>query len=216
MGAPAFFVVDDNAPFASALARLLSPLGESSVASTVAEAKALIERHEKPWAAMIIDVSLPDGSGLDVLDFARAAGCASPALVLTVSHDPGTINRAFVRGARFMVKSGEWGPIESFVKSALSVEGRFDDIASQWARLYDLSRTELAILVATAKGASREQIVEDLDIVHVTLKRHIANMLKKTRDESLLHATTRLLREAALESHPNVALGNGGPGFAKR
>ncbi len=165
---------------------------------------------------MIIDVSLPDGSGLDVLDFARAAGCSSPALVLTISHDPATINRAFNAGARFLVKSGEWRPIESFVKSALSVEGRIEAIAAKWAKLYDLSKTELAILVATAKGASREQVADAQEIVPVTLKRHIANMLKKTRDESLLHAATRLLREAALAAHPNVGSGKGGPGLAKR
>lgn len=76
------------------------------------------------WSALFIDVTLPDGSGLDVLGYARAHGCMAPALVFTGSHDSATINRAFDARARFLVKPGDWSYIEGFVRAALSAEER--------------------------------------------------------------------------------------------
>ncbi len=195
-----FFVVDDHEPFRNALTRSLSAFGECALAGSVAEAKGLIESRDTPWTALIIDVSLPDGSGLEVLEYARARGCAAPALVLTVSHDPETINRAFASGARFLVKTGEWAPIESFVRRAISFETRISDIAAHWATLYNLSKTETAILISTANGASRNRVAAERDIQLVTLKRHVMNLLGKTGDDTLLHAVSRLLREAAADS----------------
>lgn len=151
----------------------------------------------KPWSAIFIDVALPDGSGLQVLERARAASCNAPALVLTVSHDPQTINRAFDCNARFLVKTGDWSAIERFVQSALSFESRIDTVGMTWAAQHTLSRTEVFVITAMAKGWSRAQIGEELDIRPATLKRHVANLLHKLEERSLLRATARLLREAA-------------------
>jgi DNA-binding CsgD family transcriptional regulator len=67
--------------------------------------------------------------------------------------------------------------------------------ASAWATRYDLSATEEAILAAVASGDTREQLARKRTIARTTLKRHIANLLDKTGDPSLLYAVGRLLRE---------------------
>lgn len=53
--------------FALALRRLEVPY---SSAGTLAEAQALLPTHT--WSAFILDLELPDGSGLDLLDALRA------------------------------------------------------------------------------------------------------------------------------------------------
>ena len=116
-GAANFLVVDDHAAFRSALARALGKYGAVKYAGTVLEGKELIVRE--PWAAVFIDVTLPDGNGLDVLEFARTHGCVAPVLVLTVSDDPQTIHRAGEHGAKFAVKPGDWREIDAFVRGAL-------------------------------------------------------------------------------------------------
>lgn len=192
-GTATFLVIDDHEPFRNALARTLRKYGGVESAGTVAEGRELVVRG--PWSALFVDVTLPDGSGLDLLGFARAQGCTAPALVLTASHDPATINRAFDYDARFLVKPGEWTHIDAFVRGALSAEVRLREAATEWASLYGLSPTEMAILVATAEGSSREKVIDDRDIALATFKRHVANLLGKTKDQTLMHAAARLLRE---------------------
>lgn len=147
------------------------------------------------WTALFIDVTLPDGNGLDVLGYARAHGCTSPALVLTASHDPATINRAFDARARFLVKPGDWSHIEGFVRAALSAEERIAEVAEAWAAAYALSPSECAILVATASGSTRDEVADDQDIAMATFKKHVNGILTKTGEPSLMHAAARLLRE---------------------
>jgi len=190
---PTFLVVDDHVPFRKALARALQDYGEVTHAGTAAEGKSLATKDD--WAALFIDVTLPDGSGLDVLAYARARGCTAPALVLTASHDPATINRAFDCGARVLIKPGEWNLIESFVQAALASRARVRDVAVAWANAYGLSPTETEILIATAEGSTREQVIDERDIAVATFKRHVVNLLGKTKDPSLAHAAARLLRE---------------------
>jgi DNA-binding NarL/FixJ family response regulator len=189
-----FLVVDDHEPFRKALARALQPYGTVAHARTAAEGKTLVE--SVAWSALFIDVTLPDGNGLDVLAHAREHGCMAPALVLTVSHDPDTINRAFDYGARFLVKPGEWSHVDAFVRGAISGAERLNEVAAVWIESYHLSASEAAILVATARGATREEVIDERDIAVATFKRHVANLLAKTKDPSLLHAAVRLLRDA--------------------
>jgi DNA-binding response OmpR family regulator len=54
---------------------------ETTLCGTVAEAFAALHRSEPD--VMILDVSLPDGSGLDVLRETRSSGSLLPAIVLT-------------------------------------------------------------------------------------------------------------------------------------
>ena len=190
-----FLVVDDHEPFRNALARSLKPYGEVAHAGTVAEGKDMLSRMR--WSALFIDITLPDGSGLEVLEHARREGCGAPALVLTATHDPEAINRAYDLDARFLVKPGEWAHIDTFVRRALAAEERIEDVAVLWMRAYGLSPTETAILVATAKGTSREDVVGERDIAVATFKRHVVNLLAKTGDASLMHAAARLLREVS-------------------
>ena len=188
-----FLVIDDHAPFRNALARALRKYGSVENAGTVAEGKDLVVRE--PWSALFIDVTLPDGNGLDLLGFARARGCTAPALVLTASYDPQTINRAFDYDARFLVKPGEWAHVDAFVRGALAAEARLREAAEEWATRYGLSPSEVAILVATAEGSSREKVIDERDIALATFKRHVANLLGKTKDQTLMHAAARLLRD---------------------
>jgi DNA-binding NarL/FixJ family response regulator len=189
-----FLVVDDHAPLRKALARALQPYGRVEHAATVGEGTRIVAAGDG-WSALIIDVGLPDGNGLDVLARARAAGCNAPALVLTGIHDAATINRAFDLRARFLVKSGELAQIDGFIREALATERRIDDAVSSWAQRYDLSLTESEVLIATAQGCSRDAVISARGITRATFKRHVVNMLAKTGDTSLLYAVARLLRE---------------------
>lgn len=95
-------VVDDNADAAEVLALLIETEGfEVSTAGTLAEARALIASHRP--AIVLLDLHLPDGSGL--------------ALLAELKTDPATA------GTRVIVLSGLLGDEVQAQARALGAEG---------------------------------------------------------------------------------------------
>lgn len=75
-------VVDDEANARSALSALLTDEGfRVSVAATGSEAMGQLERESPD--ALVVDVRLPDGNGLDIARAARSAAAAMPIVVIT-------------------------------------------------------------------------------------------------------------------------------------
>lgn len=93
-------VVEDEPQIAKNLAELLATEGhETRVAHTVAQARDLIVAR-KP-AVVFLDVHLPDGSGLDLLD--ANAGIAF--IIITGTPAEETLDTAFAGGAvAYLVK----------------------------------------------------------------------------------------------------------------
>jgi DNA-binding NarL/FixJ family response regulator len=195
--ATSFFVLEDDPVVARTLWRLLHRLGEITPAGTVTAGLRLLE-GERPWAALFIDIMLPDGSGLDVLERARAVGVDSPALVLTARYTPSDINRAFDLGARYLVKPFDSDRIISFAREATS-GNKVEDAARTWAWRYALTKTETSILISAADGRSRDELLADRGIARGTLKKHVQNLLKKTGDATIVAAVARMLRERTPE-----------------
>lgn len=90
---PAVLIVEDSALVADALGVLLEASGYATgSATTVADALTAL-RNER-YDAMLLDLTLPDGDGLDVLGSAEDAGVTPPpTLALTGHDDPETTAR---------------------------------------------------------------------------------------------------------------------------
>jgi DNA-binding NarL/FixJ family response regulator len=190
-------VLEDDLVVARTLLRLLHRLGEIVPAATVNAGLRLLDGG-RAWSALFIDIMLPDGSGLDVLERARSMGVDRPALVLTARYTPSDINRAFDLGARYLVKPFDSERILSFARDATS-ENTVEDAARVWGWRYALTKTEASILIAAADGRTHDELLADRGIARGTLKKHVQNLLKKTGDPSLLAAVARMLRERTEE-----------------
>jgi DNA-binding response OmpR family regulator len=78
-------IIEDNASFALLVAERLVPSGfESDQACTVAEAQLAIEAVD--YAAIVLDLGLPDGDGLSLLRELRLGGNATPVLITTARN----------------------------------------------------------------------------------------------------------------------------------
>ena len=188
-----FLLVEDHEPLAKTLANAARCIGRVDVATTVARGVALVGEHDD-WTGFVIDVVLPDGNGLDVLDAARRRGFDAPALVLTGRHDAATINRAFELDGRYLVKPADPFRILTFFSEAAR-RPTLAQCARQWGERYDLTETEIAVLRSAAEGSPRERLAFERGIAETTLKKHVHNLLRKTGDASLLAAAARLLRD---------------------
>jgi CheY-like chemotaxis protein len=135
MDARRFLVVEDDDAFARSFVRLLAPWGNTTRVATVSDAMAALAPHPG-WSALFVDLQLPDGSGLDVLDQFRRAYPSVPALVITGHSEPSAINRAYDLEADYIVKPFEserlrrflfakvFGTVEALTKSIPPGSGR--------------------------------------------------------------------------------------------
>lgn len=93
-------VVDDHALVRRGVIELLQGLPEAGrfgEAGSAADALALAERE--PWDIVLLDLGLPDASGLDVLRRLRAAHPALPVLILTMFPEDQLAVRLLEAGA---------------------------------------------------------------------------------------------------------------------
>lgn len=75
-------IVEDSAELVAMLGRLLNAAGFASDHAATAEDAALMLRTHR-YAAVVLDIGLPDGSGLDVVRGLRSAQDPTPVLMLT-------------------------------------------------------------------------------------------------------------------------------------
>jgi DNA-binding NarL/FixJ family response regulator len=114
-----FLVVEDDCTVGRVLARMVRPYGEAAVAGNVCAARHLL-RASVAWAAFVIDIGLPDGSGLDVLVDARAIFPRAPAMVLAGRGEGREIDTARRLHADYAVKPVEEGRLRRFLLAATS------------------------------------------------------------------------------------------------
>src|SRR4051812_19516868 len=93
-------IVDDDKSLALTLQAILKKAGYACRwVSTGAEAVALAESHQPPFAAVLIDVRLPDTSGLEVLRAFKRSSPDAGAIMMTGYADMETAVASLNEGA---------------------------------------------------------------------------------------------------------------------
>lgn len=143
-------IVDDVALIRRSFAAVLRRDGHTAIeAGTVAEA---IEHCRDPLDLVLLDLGLPDGDGLEVIEALRAHcgedGRAAPVLVLTGSTDPARAEAARAAGAARVlfkpVSAGELnGAIREVLGRAAPVPAGEAGFQAELARLSEEARQEL-------------------------------------------------------------------------
>jgi DNA-binding NarL/FixJ family response regulator len=198
-------VLEDEPLVAHAIVRRARGVDDAYVAATVCAGNLLLAKLQN-WGAFILDVRLPDGSGLDVLVNAIKANPRTPALILSGFNDPEFINAAFDLSARYLAKSFfKPARIERFLREASNLDSPVQDPVkaqiSAWTERYGLSSGEADVLLKAAEGASREEIAELRGSSALTVKSQEKRLCEKTGDLLIRDAVARLLREAARNAH---------------
>jgi len=148
---------------------------------TVAAAERKIFRQA--YDAWILDIWLPDGSALDLLEHARREGLRTPALMLTGDVDVRLANRAQLLGAEMAYKPDVMANVLVFVDRVIGVRaprtapriGGLENAATGAG----LSPRELDVLRASRRGLSRAQVAETLGLSENTVKTMMRRLLIK-------------------------------------
>ena len=125
---------------------------------------------------MVIDSSLPDGSGIALVRELRSLGWVR-GLVLSSTEDPYTVRAALAGGVRaFLVTASSGGPsVRTAVPQTLTTRPRGARLTGAEA----LSGREVEVLQLVADGRSNKDIGEALGLSALTVKSHLARIARK-------------------------------------
>jgi DNA-binding NarL/FixJ family response regulator len=188
-------VVDDHEVVRQGLVALLDRRREFSVvaeAGTVAESLAVTRRHRPDLVVM--DVRLPDGSGIEACRDIRAEMPETRVVMLTSYPDEEAVLSAILAGAsgyllkqirgRDLVAALEAiGRGESLLDPAVTerVLDRVRRAASggEHDELADLTAQERKILLLVAEGKTNKEIAAEVYLSDKTVKNYVSSILSK-------------------------------------
>jgi DNA-binding NarL/FixJ family response regulator len=183
-------VVDDHPLVRESMVTRLRAMGARDVieAASIAEARARAASGARD--VCVLDLGLPDGSGLELLADLRSAGWTK-LIVLSAADDPYSVRSAFVAGAQgYLLKSASPHVVVDGVRRVLD-GGVYADpsVASLLAAglrggpvgegINELSGREVEVLKLVADGQSNKQIGELLGLSALTVKSHLARIARK-------------------------------------
>ena len=205
-------VVEDDAPMQMRIARVLTALGYCpealAFAKSIAEALALMATQR--YALALVDIGLPDGSGVSLMEQLRANDPIVPILVISAWSTEDVILNALRSGAtgyvlkerddielslsiRSVLRGG--APIDPFIARRILELASLSTPAPGFADDAGLSPREREILLFVAQGLTNREIAQKIFLSRHTVECHIKNIYRKlavsTRTKAVFEGRSR-------------------------
>jgi FixJ family two-component response regulator len=188
-GEPVVFVVDDDKSMREALEGLLRSVGvRVKVFSSTAE----LMRGTLPNVAscLVLDIRLPEVSGLDFQVELAAAGISIPIIFMTGHGDIPMSVQAMKAGAvDFLTKPFRHQEMIDAVNRALALDRKRRaerETLSQLRVMYEsLTVREREVVALVSAGLRNKRIATELGINEITVKVHRVHIMRKMRAQSL-------------------------------
>jgi DNA-binding NarL/FixJ family response regulator len=210
-------LVEDHASFRQTLALVFDQQPDFQVvaqAGSLGEARRVMHGREADMG--VIDLALPDGEGVELIEELCEANPEFAALVLTASLDRAEHARAIEAGAAGVLhKSADVDEIldaarrlasgETLISSDELVEmlrlaGQSrEELREARASIEQLTRREMQVLNALAEGLTNREIAERLHMSVDTERTHMMNILSKLGVHSRLQALLFAARYGLIE-----------------
>jgi DNA-binding NarL/FixJ family response regulator len=194
----AFLVVEDDDIIRRALVRALSTYGHVEGVGSCSEAHEVL--RDRKFDSLVVDVGLPDGSGLDLVTRARQLWPSIWVLVLTGNIEHAVVSRAHELGVRFLLKPFAPGHLSIHVEETrarrTAGDRRVSIAVDRWTRGHQLTAAETELLMLGARGVPREEFAIMRGVKPDTIRKQIQALLHKTGDDTFEAAVNSLLREA--------------------
>ena len=186
-------LVDDHEVVRRGVRELLEASGEVTV---VGEADSVATGRDRIAVARpdvaVLDVQLPDGSGIELCRDLRSEMPDMPCLMLTSFPDDDALLDAVVAGASgYVLKQVRGADLIEAVQRVAAGESLIDPAQAERAaerlrrgveedeRLKDLTPQERRILDLLAEGRTNRQIAEEMYLAEKTVKNYVSNLLAK-------------------------------------
>jgi FixJ family two-component response regulator len=188
---PFVFIVDDEPAVCTALKRLIRSVGLE--AETFSSAKQFLHaRRPDVPACLVLDVRLPDLSGLDLQQELAYAKVDIPIVFLTGHGDIPMSVRAMKAGAvEFLTKPFKeqdlLGAIQRGIELHRAVRQRQSEMFELKQCYGSLTPREREVFPLVTDGFLNKQIADQLGASEKTIKVHRSQVMQKMKAESLAH-----------------------------
>ncbi len=199
------FLVDDHEIVRRGVAELINAEADLEVVGEAATARQAIGRiaATKPDVA-VLDVRLPDGSGIDLCRDIRSAHPTVQCLMLTAYDDDEASYAAVIAGAAgYVLKDIRGLGLLASIRRAALGEQLVDRAVSRrvveratLAHDAELGMREGQILNLIAEGMTNRQIGEQLGLAEKTVKNYVSGLLSKLGMERRTQAAVYAARRA--------------------
>lgn len=208
---PRVLLLEDDPATRERLARIVTASAGLELAAAFGDLKsalAWLAAHEPPQV-LLVDLQLPDGSGIDLIRAARRVAPAAEAMVISVFGDEAHVVTAIEAGATgYLLKDASAEEIAMAITRLLAGEAPISSaIARHLLRRFraapapaaappaaasPLTPRETEVLALIAKGLSYQRIAEALAVSPHTVTTHIKQIYRKlavnSRGEAVFEA----------------------------
>lgn len=219
-------VVEDDGPTRAYLVSAVEStegLRLAGQGENVAEGRRLIEAHEP--AVLLVDLQLPDGSGLELIRYAKTNSPETQSLVITVFGDEQSVLSAISAGAQgYLLKDSTAkriggaihdllaggapisAPIARYLLLKFQSPAPVVDAADEASEDHPaLSRREQEVLELVVKGFTFPEIAAGLEITTHTVTTHIRRIYRKLEVRSRSEAVYEALQQGIVKVSPDSA-----------
>jgi DNA-binding NarL/FixJ family response regulator len=183
-------IVDDDRATSAAIAAALTHSGRYQVLGCAASLREGLELATQNPECLLVDLGLPDGSGLSLIEHARAL-----TLVFSMFGDAASVIRAIEYGAQgYILKTCDMAQVVAALDAVMAGESPIspaiashllkrvrglDEARSSSAPSICLTAKERAILDALARGLSFKQVAIEQTISQHTVGDHVKAIYRK-------------------------------------
>jgi two-component system response regulator DevR len=209
-GVTRLVLVDDHELVRDGLKALIDAEPDLEVVGEAATAEEAVRRirFEQP-DVVVLDMDLPDGSGIDVCGQVQTLSPHSRVLILTAFADERALIAARRAGARgFVLKRVHDFDLVAVIRRVARGESAFNDAPDNEVverpidpLLARLTEREKTILFQIAKGKTNREIADDLYLAEKTVKNYVSTLLMKMGIRNRAGAAAHLVRAEADAHH---------------
>lgn len=186
---PTVFVVDDDRAVRDSLRWLIESVG-LRVEAFESPREFFDSLETDPPGCLVLDVRLPEVSGLEVQERLAARGVRMPVIMISAFGDVPTAVRAMKGGAAdFLEKPFNDQALLDRIQQCLEADARNRLEDAQRSRILErmatLTRREHEVMELLVGGRSTKLIARELAISAKTVEVHRANVMKKMQAESI-------------------------------
>lgn len=186
---PLVRVIEDDVLISDQFARLDGTCG-FAVATYATAGDFLADFDDQRAGCVVIDLVLPDMSGIDLLQRLAERECRLPVVFMSGMASVAEAVKAIQLGSiDFLEKPFEMAHMVDTVQQALQLDRKRREAGNDQQelrrRFATLTRRELEVMEHVVQGAANKEVAARLGLSPKTIEVHRANVMRKTRARSL-------------------------------
>jgi DNA-binding NarL/FixJ family response regulator len=193
-GPSCVLIVEDNPEFLFHLSQAIQGLGAEwtvEAADCANEAIARVRGARHPYRLALVDLGLPDQSGIEVIRALSSHQPGVPVLVVSVLSTEETVLAAIKAGARgYLLKDDSASTIRDAIAQLLNDQYPISPALARYlfrmvkasagdANVQLLTAREQEVLLALSQGMTYPEIAESFDLSISTIRTHIQKIYRK-------------------------------------